>query len=142
MKFLYYSLGSLQIFVGVNAAIAGVMMILDPSGASMGFSVEMLAKSPFSNFLIPAIILFVVNGLGSFVGAFLALKRNLYASFGGLLLGGILCGWILFQVMWIEHSFLHTAIFVLGCIEMILSLLIIRTAVKKRLIRQGIKREI
>jgi hypothetical protein len=131
MKILHISLGSLLVFVGLNAVIAGFMFMLDPTGKTMGLPLDVLSKSPFSNYLIPGIILFTVNGLGSFAGAFLAFTKNKYTGVAGAGLGTILCGWILIQVMWIDYSWMQTTIFIVGCIEFILSLLILKKMMKK-----------
>ncbi|GAB2583729.1 hypothetical protein [Spirosoma areae] len=50
-------------FLGLGAIGGGGAFIISPSGALFGMPLSMLAKSPFTNFLIPGIILFVVLGL-------------------------------------------------------------------------------
>ena len=49
-------------FLGLGALGGGGVLILSPSGEMMGMPVKMIQSSPFSNFLIPGIILFVVLG--------------------------------------------------------------------------------
>lgn len=50
-------------FLGVGALFGGGMLILSPSGDLFGMPLSMLDHSPFSNFLLPGIILFVVLGI-------------------------------------------------------------------------------
>jgi hypothetical protein len=50
-------------FLGLGALGGGGVFILSPSGEMMGMPVKIIQSSPFSNFLIPGIILFVVLGL-------------------------------------------------------------------------------
>lgn len=50
-------------FLGLGALGGGGVLILSPSGEMMGMPVKIIQSSPFSNFLIPGIILFVVFGL-------------------------------------------------------------------------------
>ena len=50
-------------FLGLGALGGGGVFILSPSGEMMGMPLKMIQSSPFSNFLIPGIILFVVLGL-------------------------------------------------------------------------------
>lgn len=53
----------LLVFIGVAALISGPMLFLAPDGHLMQWSVNMLKETPFSNFLIPGIILFLFNGV-------------------------------------------------------------------------------
>jgi hypothetical protein len=51
-------------FLGIGAIGGGGALILSPSGKLIGgLPVSILAKSPFSDFLIPGIILFFVLGI-------------------------------------------------------------------------------
>ena len=68
-KNLLNGLGALQAFIGVGAVAGGLGLALDPSGESVGIPLELLAETPFTTFLIPGIVLFAVNGLGSLTGA-------------------------------------------------------------------------
>lgn len=50
-------------FLGLGALGGGGVFILSPSGEMIGMPLKMIQSSPFSSFLIPGIILFVVLGL-------------------------------------------------------------------------------
>jgi hypothetical protein len=63
--FSFWLLVMLLAFLGLGAIGGGVFLVLDPSGASMQWSLEALAGSPFQNYLIPGLLLFTVFGLGS-----------------------------------------------------------------------------
>ena len=54
---------SLLAFLGLGAVGGGGVFIISPSGTLFGMPLSMLAQSPFTNFLIPGIILFIVLGL-------------------------------------------------------------------------------
>jgi len=54
----------LLFFIGIGALISGAMLFAAPDGHLMKWSTDDLAGTPFSNYLIPGIILFL------FVGAF------------------------------------------------------------------------
>ena len=49
--------------LGIGAIGGGGALILSPSGLMMGMPLKIIQSSPFSNFLIPGIILFGVLGL-------------------------------------------------------------------------------
>jgi hypothetical protein len=55
---------SLLLFLGVGAIGGGLLLIISPSGKLLGgLPLSILAHSPFSDFLIPGIILFLILGL-------------------------------------------------------------------------------
>ncbi|MEZ4621512.1 MAG: hypothetical protein R2867_39255 [Caldilineaceae bacterium] len=64
-KNVFNGLGILQVFIGIGAVAGGLGLALDPSGASLGTPLELLEETPFTTFLIPGIVLFTVNGLGT-----------------------------------------------------------------------------
>ena len=53
----------LQLFLGVGAVFGGVVLMIDPTGDLVGLPSTILERSPFNNFLIPGIILFIVLGV-------------------------------------------------------------------------------
>ncbi|MCP4256004.1 MAG: hypothetical protein GY774_00585 [Planctomycetes bacterium] len=118
-------LGILQLFIGLGAVGGGLGLVLEPSGANLGMPLEMLNHSPFSDFLIPGIVLLIVNGLGSIAGSVLSFKLFQYAAEIALALGAFLVAWILIQVYWI-HTFhwLHALYLSLGIIELALGWLL------------------
>jgi hypothetical protein len=118
-------LSFLHAFVGIGALFGGGGAVLNPN-APMGISVDVLKNSPFSNFLIPGIILLVVIGFGNLFAAavlYYEYKYNLYISH---LMGIVLVGWIVVQcVMMRAINPLHIIYFTIGGIEMIISLRLI-----------------
>ena len=55
---------SLLLFLGISAMGGGACLIISPSGELIGgLPLSILARSPFSDFLFPGIILFLVLGL-------------------------------------------------------------------------------
>ncbi len=125
MKKLFIISLSLHAFIGIGAICGGGGAILDPSGESMGISTEILKNSPFDNFLIPGLFLFIVIGLGNIVCAITALKKVYIQSYltGGI--GFTLMMWIVVQCYMLrEINILHVIFFILGFIQCINALLI------------------
>ena len=54
---------ALLAFLGLGAIGGGAVLIVSPSGKLMGMPLSILNPSPFSDFLIPGIILFLVLGI-------------------------------------------------------------------------------
>ncbi len=95
------ALAAIQLFVGLMGVAGGIPMILEPSGAITGFQTEMLARSPFQDYLIPGLFLLFVNGLGSVAAGILTLLRHRLSGDLALAFGAFLLAWIVIQVLWI-----------------------------------------
>ncbi len=115
-------LGILQVVIGVGAVPAGISLILDPSGAGVGQSLEALEGSPFPNYLIPGLFLLGVNGIGSLIGALLTFRRQPLAALTAIGLGAFLMAWVVVQVLSMGPPlhWLQVLYFVLGGVELIL----------------------
>lgn len=111
----------LLLFNGIGAIYGGGNLILHPDGSSIDLSQEWLKHTPFSDYLIPGIVLFIANGLSSmFVLATLLLNHR---NFHRLVLaqGVILVGWIVIQILLIQTIyFLHG---ILGAVGLALIIL-------------------
>lgn len=84
--------------VGVTALLGGAALIIDPSGQSMGLSIDGLTGTLFYDYRAPGIILFLAIGvLGSSAAILTAISYKNYPMlvfYQGL----ILTGWILAQI--------------------------------------------
>jgi len=124
-KDLSTGLGALQVFIGLGAVVGGLALVLDPSGSNPGIPLEMLKSTPFSTFLVPGIVLLIVNGLGSLVGATATFKRYWCAGEIAIALGLFLVAWILLQVYWFTaFHWLHALYLGLGLLELALGWLL------------------
>jgi hypothetical protein len=115
--------------VGVSALAGGLGLALDPSGGGLGMPLELLDETPFATFLIPGILLFTVNGLGSLMGAIASFARHRYAGHAAMALGAFLTAWIAAQVYWFAgFHWLHWLYLGLGTIELALGWSVRRSA--------------
>lgn len=121
MKSWFVLLGCITAFTAVGAVPAGLMFLLDTSGASMGQNVGALAHSPFHSFLVPGLFLLIVNGLGQGMASVFSFLRNSRSGVMGLVLGSVLCLWIILQVYWIGFgSWLQAFFLFVGIAEIFL----------------------
>ena len=114
------------VFLALGAIFGGYALISDPSGANFEWTSELLDNTPFNNFLIPGIILAVVNGLFPFFIVYLLLKNSKYISFYMNLQGLILIGWLSAEIIFnaeLYHSLLHPMFYTVGVLLIILGLL-------------------
>ena len=116
-RYLQFTSISLLLLTAINATVAGVLFILDPSGHKMGMSVSYIKDSPFNSYLIPGIVLLIVNGLMNFIAAYFVFKKKPSASLLVIIQGILLSGWIVIQVIMVKDiSPLHIIMFTLGAI--------------------------
>lgn len=116
-KFLrILSIASL-LLTALNALIAGLLFMIDPSGSKMGMTVDYLRFSPFRSFLIPGLVLFSVNGILSLLTAFSIIKHQANAPVLIIIQGILLGGWILIQIIMVRDiNPLHIIMFIIGVI--------------------------
>ena len=118
---LPFGTAALLLFVGIAAVAGGLGVLLDPSGESLGVSVDLLINSPFKNFLIPGIVLFTIIGLTSLLVSFLTFKQHLLSGGATIILGFIMIIWIVLQVYWIGWlTSLQPTFLIIGFAEIIL----------------------
>ncbi len=127
-RWLALVLGGLGVFIGIGGVAGGFGLVTEPSGANLGFQMDLLNKSPFSDYLIPGLILLVVIGFGSLAGGVLSILRYRYAGEIAAVSGAFLVIWITAQVWWIGLTiWLQPLFFCLGIVELMLGLLQRRT---------------
>lgn len=100
--FIKIIISSLLLFNGIGALYGGWNLIQCLDGSSLQMPISYLKHSPFTNYFIPGIILFVTNGLLSitiFILLIADIKNN---SWWVILQGTILSGWILIQIVMLQ----------------------------------------
>ncbi|MGA9116675.1 MAG: hypothetical protein WB626_07870 [Bacteroidota bacterium] len=117
-KPLFVTQAVIQILVGIGAAVSGMLLIIRPSGELLQAPVEMLKGSPFNDFFVPGIILFLVNGVGQLLAGVITLRRHAYAALTGAVFGIGLMIWVFVQVNMIGGGhILQYSYFFIGVIE-------------------------
>ncbi len=66
---------ALLFLLGLGALFGGGVLIISPSGDLIGMPLSLLKNSPFTNFIIPGIVLFSILGLAPLGTAIALLKR-------------------------------------------------------------------
>lgn len=96
--------------MGVNALAAGYSFMMAPSGKDVGLSARYLQFSPFTNFFIPGLVLFLLNGVLSIFAAISIIRKTKHYPQLIFLQGLILGGWIVIQVIMVrDFNWLHFA---------------------------------
>src|SRR6056297_1302168 len=81
---------ALQVFNGLSALAGGYGLMNDPTGKALQMDRSILANSPFDDFLVPGLVLFIINGIGNATGAVLSMKKFKYAASVAALFGLII----------------------------------------------------
>ena len=116
-------LAALLLIVAVNAFAGGYYGM---TGA-LNVPIEWLEGSPFANYFIPGLILFVVVGGSCLTAAIAVLKHHRLARKAAIAAGTIMFIWIMVQVLVIGYvSWMQPAIAICGVVCFFLALLLPR----------------
>ncbi|MFN8285440.1 MAG: hypothetical protein U0V74_01735 [Chitinophagales bacterium] len=132
-----YLLTAVLLFQAIGAVYGGFSLVLAPDGSLMKIPLSWLAKSPFTNYLIPGVILALVLGLFPLViivalwlkpkwnfNALNVYAERYWALTFSLYLGIMLVCWINVQLLMVQQYFwLQPVMALTGILIIVLSLL-------------------
>jgi hypothetical protein len=112
----------LLFFNGISALFGGGSLLYDPSGKFLQMPIAFLENSPFTNFLIPGAILFLVNGLFNVVVGILGIRKSKLFANLTVLCGLLLIGWLTIQILIIRQFYApaHVPYYLVGFILVVL----------------------
>lgn len=128
----------LLIFLGVGGFAGGAALLLGPDGHIMGFSPDLLKTTPFNNYFIPGLLLFIFVGIYPFFTAYCLYNRpdwHLPAQLNPfkkmhwvwtacLLAGAAVSVWIIVQMAFLGYiSKLQPLYFFFGLVIIMITLL-------------------
>jgi hypothetical protein len=107
--------------LGIGAAVSAAMLIVAPDGHLIQLPQSLLANAPFTDFLVPGILLFVFIGVYPLIVAYSIWRqpswnspntinpfRSFHWSWAASLAAGVaLLVWITVQIQWVPIGFLH-----------------------------------
>jgi len=127
----------LQFLLGFGAFVSGGLLVAATNGSVMQMPLSMLEHSPFSNFLIPGVILFSLLGVYPLAVTYSLWRKptwrwpevinpfkHMHWSWAASLAAGvILLIWIMVQVLLLQSvASLHILYFVWGLVLLLLTL--------------------
>lgn len=83
---------------GLSGLVGGLGLVLDPSGRSLRIPLAWLEGSPFSDYLVPGVILFVVLGVVPMFVAYGLWSARPWAWTGSALVGAALVVWLIVEI--------------------------------------------
>jgi hypothetical protein len=118
---------ALEAFLILGAIVGAVSLLSAPDGSGMGWTTEQLQGTPFDDYSIPGLILLIANGVVPSVVVMATFRRVAWASYGHLLVGCVLVGWIAIQLLLVGYGALIQPLFgALGVTIGVLALLMLR----------------
>lgn len=100
----FYILIGLMTFQGLSGLFGGIMLVLDPSGNSLNMPIDLLENSPFTNYLIPGIILLLILGILPLTVMNGLWKKQKWSWYGSLFVSVSLLIWIFVEVLMIGYQ--------------------------------------
>jgi MFS family permease len=120
-KFIRYALGILLLLLAINAFAGGYYGMAGAKNIPM----EWLKNSPFHNYFIPSLILFIVIGGSSLFAAVTVFRRDRFGRKASLLCGVIILIWLGVQIAIIGYvSWMQPATAIAAVLIIFLSFLI------------------
>ena len=95
-------LGAL-LFQGLSGLAGGFGLAMDPSGAALQIPTEWLYGSPFKDYRIPGLILFIVLGVCPLFVLYGAVRRLSWSIMGVFGVGAALVIWITVEILIIGY---------------------------------------
>ncbi|MBN2257980.1 MAG: hypothetical protein JW704_09165 [Anaerolineaceae bacterium] len=131
-----WTLISLHVFLGLGALATGALLILKPDGNLLQMPLSLIAGSPFPDFFIPGLIMFLLMGVyptGIAYGiwkrpdwkwpdAINPFNRMHWRWVGSLVVGLIVIIWLTVELMWVEWFFLHGIYYIWSALIILLTL--------------------
>ncbi len=109
------------LFVAVTAIPCGIMLVGWPDGHLLQLPLTVLDHSPFSNFIIPGLVLLFAVGGTNALASIALLLRHRFAGMVAMAAGLCVIGWIAVQVLltnvlfWLQPVYLAAGILILFC---------------------------
>lgn len=97
-------LSVLHLFIGLTAIVGGGALVVWPTGRMLGMTVAQLAPSPFTDFLLPGILLYGAVGVHHAIAAYLVARREPGAELASFSSGLALLIWIGVEMAMVKDS--------------------------------------
>ena len=114
----------LLVFLSLSG-LFGIIFLIDPSGELVEMPLSHLDKLPIDTFFLPGLFLLIVYGIGSLIIAYGLFRKLFWAPVAGILLGLVLIGWVIGQIiLWGAPAMLQYIYLSVGAVIFVLSLIL------------------
>lgn len=128
-KLIQFILIFLLLINGLTAIYGGGLLIYDSSGTILQIPLELLDYSPFSNFLVPGMVLFLGNGVLNLYTAIIGMRKSPHFPAFTALCGLFLLSWLTIQIVIISefYPYAHIPYYVIGSLLFIGGMILWKT---------------
>lgn len=91
-------------FQGLSGLVGGIGLVIDPTGESLQIPISWLDNSPFSDYLIPGLILMIVLGFFPIITLYRLWFKMNWALLFAKVLGLALIVWIAVEILIIDYQ--------------------------------------
>lgn len=126
-----YILLLLILFQGLSGILGGVGLVLDPSGKSLQIPISWLDNSPFSDYLIPGIILLIILGVFPIVTLYRLWFNMKWAWLFAQVIGFALIIWIGVEILIVGYQPNPPLQLIYGLVGLIILLFVISPSVQR-----------
>ncbi len=119
------------LLLGLNAVAGGFVLIVDPTGSTMGLPVDRLQGSPFSSFLVPGLVLFLVLGVYPQVVAYGLWTRRRWSWRAALLVVPAVIVWLAVQILVVGYQARPPLQLAVGLTGLVIFVLVLLPSVKR-----------
>jgi hypothetical protein len=103
-KLRFQFLAVLHFLIGITALLGGGALVVWADGRMLQMSVKLLAGSPFSDFLLPGVILYGAVGVHNLIACFVVAKREQGAEVISFFAGATLLIWLVAESTFVGAS--------------------------------------
>ncbi len=112
-------LAATHLLVAAVAMPVGALLCVWPSGSLLGLPLQVLAPTPFTNFLLPGLVFYASVGVSNMLFGYLALKREPGAARISFFIGLVLLGWIITALAIAPGYPLYPSLFIIPLLPML-----------------------
>ena len=106
-------------FVGLTSVISGLLMMSIPDGSVLNLPISILKNTPFKDFQLPGLLLFVFIGCTSMMAVFYSLVMNKKRFNWSIATGVMILLWMFFQFIFLKNYLLVELIYLISALFII-----------------------
>ncbi|HSN60645.1 MAG TPA: hypothetical protein VLR49_06910 [Ferruginibacter sp.] len=112
----------LTCFIALSSIISGLMMISNPAGDLYNLPLSLLDGTPFTDYLVPGILLTLIVGIVNLHAVFYIVEQHPYRYNWAMAGGFIIIAWIIVQIILISMlQWLHFIYFFVGVLIILIA---------------------
>ena len=126
-----YALLFFMFIQGISGIAGGYGLVMDPIGEFLQLSVSLLENSPFSDYLIPGLILLIVLGIFPLFVFYGLLRKIRMSWYGAAFVGISLIIWIVVEIIIIGYFPQPPLQLIYGSVGLVILILVSLPSVKR-----------